>query len=161
MIYSGDFQNPTDCRSLTIRNTHAVPHNKLRKYMRDFRLAPRSRWELRSSGSLRSEYRSHLQGPKDLPETSIRNFQYSLRNNLEEWRSPKYDERNTEGLLQQFTMPNKRDLMRYQAVCLLTHSCNRVLEWDIQQVKALKFIFVYFLHSEPFFCKRKQTVIIV
>jgi hypothetical protein len=92
LIYRGNFQNPIDCRRFTIRNTHAVPHTKLRKYMRDFKLVPRSRWELRSSGSLRSEYRSHLQRPKVLMETSVRNFQYSLRNNLEEWRSPKFDE---------------------------------------------------------------------
>jgi hypothetical protein len=30
-----------------------------------------------------------FQGPKCLPETSVRNFQYSLRNNPEERRSPK------------------------------------------------------------------------
>jgi hypothetical protein len=67
--------------------------------IRDFRLQPRSRWELRSSGLLVCGYWqfiSEVSGQKNLdswplimepigcPETSVRRYRYSMRNNPEE-----------------------------------------------------------------------------
>ena len=150
VIYSGDLQSPTDCRSIIIRNIHVVPHTKVRKWMRDFRIPPQSRWELRSSGSLRSEYSSHLQGQNGLTEMSVTDSQYCLRNNQEGWRSPKFDK-----TIRRFSYSNlrcqKNDFKRYQAICLLTHSCNTFLAGDIQQAHVLKFMFSYLLDSNPFF----------
>jgi len=69
--------------------------------MRDFRLPPRGRWELHSSGILRSELWQFLtdvsgqpispvfkgqesnMGPTGCPETSVRNYHYTLRNGPE------------------------------------------------------------------------------
>jgi len=159
-LLRGDFKNPTDCRSFTIRNIHGVPHTKLRICMRDFKIPAQSRWELRSSGSLRSEYRSHLQELKGLPETSLRNFQYSLRNNLQYWRCPKFNNAirmvSCSNLLCQ-----KNNLERYYAICLLTYSCNRVLARVIQQTYVSKFIFCYLLDSKPLFLRKKEKTVII
>jgi hypothetical protein len=70
--------------------------------MRDFRLPPRSRWELCSSVLLRGDSGNYLRtfrvfafltleegAPIGCPETSIRNYHYSLRNNPEERSSRK------------------------------------------------------------------------
>jgi hypothetical protein len=56
---------------------------------RDFKFPPRRRWELRCSGSLRnlsviSSSWPLKMGPIGFPETSARNYHYSLRNDPEE-----------------------------------------------------------------------------
>ena len=83
----------------------------------DSRLLPRSGWELRSSGLLRSEWLDSLpfldswplkMGPIRRPETSVRNYHYSLRNNPDERSSLRTKKHSIYNTLQYVATPCNR-----------------------------------------------------